>query len=188
LERKEVMSVRRIVLCVVGALAVSLLVGAPNAVAANDRAVGSAARLSAEAVLADGEVNYAIKGTGGPGVPDDWCINWNDGSHYFVFGCFQKYGDRIWVQDAYGDGYPVAIYWQNYIRDDLGNWVLHRWGECRNYLYAPNWGYCDKDFWEDQTYPNARGGQGSGIRLYPCIISGGYTGCLSNYKWLRNNE
>ncbi len=182
------MSVRRIALCLVGALTVSLLVGAPSAFATTDRAAGSTARLSAQVDAASGEVDYAVKAAGSPGLPYDQCISWNDGTHYFVTGCFQKHGDFIWVQDGEGDGYPVSIVWENYLRDADGNWRLYRDGECKNYLSAPNWGYCNKEFYEDQTSPNAIGGTGSGIRLYPCIISGGYTGCSSSYKWLRNNE
>lgn len=51
---------------------------------------------------------------------------------------------------------------------DGSAWRYYRYGDCINSLTAGHWGYRDKDFYENSTYPNAVGGQGSIIRLWAC--------------------
>ncbi len=96
--------------------------------------------------------------------------------------CFEPSGDKIWVLDHKADGKAAAGYWENYLRDSAGDWIIYRNGQCTNHLTAGNWGYCNYDFYED-TSSNADGGKGSGIRVYPCTE----TGPITSYTWVRNN-
>lgn len=101
-------------------------------------------------------------------------------SGYEVEICFQKYGDKIWVKNNSITNAQWGHY-SNWLRDNNSNWKFWRNGDCG--VDFIGWGYCDKDFYEDST-KNAKGGYGSGVRLYPC--DGDY-GCTSYYGWVRNN-
>jgi hypothetical protein len=99
-----------------------------------------------------------------------------------VLVCFQKYGDKIWVLDLDSDGHSAEGYWENYLWDG-SDWVFYRNGYCDDHLTTTQWGYCNKDIYEDSTNPNAYGGKGSGIRLYAC----GLDNCGTENVWIRNN-
>ncbi|MFF9607875.1 hypothetical protein ACF1GY_37465 [Streptomyces sp. NPDC014684] len=96
--------------------------------------------------------------------------------------CFEKYGDKIWIK-ATASRSDILAMWENYLRDSSGSWgdFPYREGSCENHLGSGRWGYCNKDFYEDSTDPNARGGQGSGIRLWACAAQ------CAGYVWIRNN-
>jgi hypothetical protein len=104
--------------------------------------------------------------------------------NYAAEVCFALYGDQIWVYDARGDGKAAIGQWSNYLRNAAGDWILYREGECRNSLGHGHWGLCNKEFYEDSTNPNAKGGHGSGLRLWACTAA---TMCNGDYTWVRNN-
>jgi hypothetical protein len=96
-------------------------------------------------------------------------------------GCFQKYGDQIWVKDGSGDFFGTYVKWENWLRNANLEWLRYRSGECVNELDAPNWGVCNKDFYEHSTAGNAYGGTGSRIRIRACVSAVGTDPCTS---WL----
>jgi hypothetical protein len=100
---------------------------------------------------------------------------------YHMEICFEKYGDKIWVnnEDLLSSEYG---HYSNWLRDSSGAWTFWRNGNC--IVDYNGWGYCNKDFYEDSSY-NVVGGQGSGVRLYPCDVEFGCTSSL--YGWVRNN-
>ena len=53
--------------------------------------------------------------------------------------CFEPSGDKIWVLDHKADGKAAAGYWENYLRDSAGDWIIYRNGQCTNHLTAGNW-------------------------------------------------
>jgi hypothetical protein len=155
------------------------LVAAASIVALASPAVAStpappAASMPAAVVSGDDGVAIAVAGTPG-GIYDSDCMTVTGG-----IACFQRYGDKVWVKHT-GSTAAAASY-ENYLWDG-GAWSLYRWGYCYNSLAAGKWGYCNKDFYEDQTNPNAYGSKGSGVRLYVCLSS-----CSAGYVWVRNNE
>jgi hypothetical protein len=189
--------VKRIAFCAVVAAAAIALVTGPTAVATPSHAasVGTqqwgriislppnlARQAPATAAAASYEEDTAVAGTPPSFDPND-CIGLEVSGHIVMGTCFQPYGDKIWVEDTYGDGYAAVASWVNYLRDASGNWDSYRSGSCTNSLTAGHWGVCNKDFYEDSTSPNAAGGQGSGIRLYPCTSNV----CTTDYAWIRNN-
>jgi hypothetical protein len=98
--------------------------------------------------------------------------------------CFQKNGDRLWVDDLSADGYSAMMYWENLLQRPDGYWQLHRYGRCYNRLGAGNgWALCDKDFWEDSSL-NALGGHGSLLYIYACEVA---QGCDSSALLVFNN-
>ncbi len=121
------------------------------------------------------EINDAVAGTPPAFDPNTDC---SSGEGTYV--CFQKDGDKIWVEDTAADGVSADGRWENYLWDG-SNWTLYRQGACLNKLSYGHWGYCDKDFYED-TSTNHYGSKGSGIRLYPCGAI-----CDADYQWIRNN-
>lgn len=96
--------------------------------------------------------------------------------------CFQKYGDVIWVYDRVDDIFISQAHWSLWLRNGQGEWTFHKWGRCKvPPQYVRVWVRCDRDFYEDSTYPNAKGGQGAGIRLY--ALDDNWFGPA----WIRNN-
>lgn len=91
--------------------------------------------------------------------------------------CFEKYGDKIWV--ASGNGSLVMAYWSNWLWNG-SSWQLYREGFCQT--KSVQFGVCNKDFYEDSTYPNAYGSRGSGIRLSLCA------GVCTPEIWIRNDQ
>jgi hypothetical protein len=114
----------------------------------------------------------------GHNPPDDCVRVVND----LAITCFQKYGDVIWVYDPYDDLWLAQAHWSLWLRDGQGEWTFHKWGRCKASPASVRvWVVCDRDFYEDSTYPNAKGGQGAGIRLY--AVDDDWSG----YRWIRNN-
>ena len=151
-------------------------IGVAVAAAASILALASPAAASMPSAAASGDDGIAIAVAGSPGgIYDSDCITATGG-----IACFQRYGDKIWVKHT-GSNLAAATY-ENYLWDG-NSWELYRWGHCWNTLAVGEWGYCNKDFYEDQTNPNAYGDKGSGIRLYVCLST-----CSSSYVWIRNNE
>ncbi len=98
--------------------------------------------------------------------------------------CFEPYGDKIWVYDKEADNAAAAGYWENYLRDSSGSWdysEIYRAGQCTNHLGAHHWGYCNYDFYEDNSL-NYYGGYGSGLRVYALTEYGP----KGDYVWVRN--
>jgi hypothetical protein len=144
-----------------------------GALAAGPATGASAAAPRAEPTIA-AETDYAVAATPSASVNDN-CVSYTG-----VKACFEKYGDKIWVLDTAPDGYRADGAWHN----DLWNgssWVDYRLGTCRNTLGSGRWGYCNKDFYEDDTL-NAKGGRGSAIMLWACD-----EGPCSADIWIRND-
>jgi hypothetical protein len=104
-------------------------------------------------------------------------------------GCFTRYGDVWAIQDSFGDTYQTFIYWENWIRDGA-SWRPYRYGECSNNLGAPNWGKCNKDYYESSS-TNFYGGTGSRIRFQVCRRQPWATTCnpgsINDAAWINNN-
>jgi hypothetical protein len=78
------------------------------------------------------------------------------------------------VDDTDADDNSAQLYWENWLENSSGNLVLYRYGRCYNRLGAANgWAACNKDFYEDSTYPNAADGMGSVIRFWACEVNEG---------------
>lgn len=100
-------------------------------------------------------------------------------------GCFQPYGDVIYIKDTSLDGYSVYVKWQNEIRNSSGTWHSYRNGKCTSDRGKGDWAKCDKDFYEASS-TNALGGKGSRIKLTACVASIGDDECATS-PWLSNN-
>jgi hypothetical protein len=112
------------------------------------------------AIAASEEIDTAVAGA------PDWSSEWGCDYVTGAEACFITYGDHIWVKDSAGDGLAASAYWENYLKNSSGDWVLYRYGRCENHLGAGKWGGCNKDFYEDGTSPNALGGKGSEICVW----------------------
>jgi hypothetical protein len=175
---------RRVVLVI--ALATTGVLFTVSPVSATQRSAVN--RTSVVEDVAD-ENNTAVYEPGGDGVSAGATCNeittggptaeWLAGQ-----ACYVPSVERIYVYDAWKDGHGVSAQWENYLRDPNGNWVLYRRGYCTNSLGEGNWGYCQKNFYQDDTYPNAVGGQGSGLRVYACINN---VVCNGTETWVRND-
>ncbi|MET8609807.1 hypothetical protein [Streptomyces misionensis] len=84
--------------------------------------------------------------------------------------CFQLYGDHFWVQADAGVSAPVGVYWENWLVTSSGGLSLYRHGRCEDYLGGLKESGCNKDFYEDNTYPNALGGRGSEICIWAEVL------------------
>ena len=119
---------------------------------------------------------------------DAWAPPITDSSGNEIFeACFVKFGDVLAVFDLNtqaGNGFGW-MQWQNDLKDANGNWKPYRHGECWLRTAPDVAGYCDKDFYENSTNPNALGGQGSRIGFKACSSDNRY-GCGS-LVWVTNN-
>ena len=62
--------------------------------------------------------------------------------------CYEKGGDSWWVQDQNSDDHASAgVYWMNHLNHTGGD--LYRHGYCMTSLGKGNWGYCNKNYYED---------------------------------------
>jgi hypothetical protein len=177
---------RRVVLVI--ALATTGVLFTVSPVSATER---SAANLTSVVADVADENNTAVYEPGGDGASADPNCNEIYGGEentntLWLAGqvCYVPSAERIYVYDAWKDGYAVSAQWENYLRDPNGNWVLYRRGHCTNSLGFGNWGYCQKNFYQDDTYPNAVGGQGSGLRIYACLAN---VVCNGTETWVRND-
>ncbi len=104
-------------------------------------------------------------------------------------GCFAKYGDSWRIQDSLADGDQTFIYWENWLWNG-SSWQPYRFGECSNNLGAPQWGACNKDYYESSS-TNYYGGKGSRIRFQTCRRDLINTACtpssISQAPWINNN-
>jgi hypothetical protein len=153
-------------------LSVALLDASPAAAAG----AGTSPTAGSVSTILSMEENTAVAGT-----PSGF--DYNTDCYYGPRAtvCFEKTGDKIWVEDVDPDGWAAVGYWQNFLRDSSGNWNNPwREGRCTNNLTYGHWGYCNKDFYEDTTY-NPYDGWGSGIRLWDCS-----RGCYGS-AWVRND-
>lgn len=135
--------------------------------AANSDTASAVAGVSAAAT----EYDQAV--LGGPVYSTGPCAESSAGE-----SCFQMYGDGIYLVANTSGAYAR---WSNYLWNG-SSWQLYRQGECAISVTG-TWGRCNKDFYEDSTYPNAYGSQGSGIRVAICSSSGS----CSAETWTRNN-
>jgi hypothetical protein len=125
-----------------------------------------------------------------PPVSMDVCMSGTkDGAEFnTALGCFKKHGDKIYVKDKAADGFSVYVKWQNQLRNSDGNWRLYREGRCTSTLGWDKWGVCDKNFYEHSTSPNAKGGQGSRVRIKTCMAIKHFPDDCTNWStWRLNN-
>lgn len=161
----------------IAAAAIGMLVAltaAPDAMAAAGSHSATAAATpqspgtaSANAA-SDNEVDTAKAGTPNFSTHPATCTTWDDSE-----ACFQPNGDYIWVKDLTSDGHAAYGQWTNALRDGYGMWYGYREGSCNNFLGYGKWGYCSKDFYENNTDPNAYGGEGSEICVWASTWNGG---------------
>lgn len=103
-------------------------------------------------------------------------------------GCFRPYGDVLYVQDSRANLSSPYLHWQNQLRGPNGSWTLYRAGKCWNMLDAPNWGICNKDFYEHSTV-RSDGGKGSQLRWRLCSpAAAGNDSCTAWTGWINNDQ
>ncbi|MFF7791581.1 hypothetical protein [Streptomyces sp. NPDC007991] len=104
-------------------------------------------------------------------------------------GCFTRYGDKWSIQDSLAEGDQTFIYWENWLWNG-SSWMPYRYGECSNNLGAPNWGACNKDYYESSS-TNYYKDQGSRVRFQTCRRDLLNTACtpsnISDAPWINNN-
>lgn len=104
-------------------------------------------------------------------------------------GCFTRYGDVWRIQDSLADGNQTFIYWENWLWNG-SSWQPYRSGWCNNNHGAPNWGQCNKDYYESSS-TNYYGDQGSRIRFQTCRRDLINTSCtpssIGSAPWINNN-
>jgi hypothetical protein len=117
---------------------------------------------------------------------------WNPRSLSFdkvAKGCFTISEDKWSIQDSLADGDQTFIYWENWLWNG-SSWKPYRYGECSNALGAPNWGACDKDYYESSS-TNYYNSKGSRIRFQTCrrdLVNTACTpGSISDAPWINNN-
>lgn len=108
-------------------------------------------------------------------------------------GCFTKNDDLWYIQDAFPDGSQTFVYWENWLWSGDGpgaQWKPYRYGECTNNLNAPNWGKCNKNYYESSS-TNFYGGKGSKIRFQTCRRVPADNVCnpvsIEDAPWINNN-
>ncbi|GIH08476.1 hypothetical protein Rhe02_65430 [Rhizocola hellebori] len=105
--------------------------------------------------------------------------NQSTGYRDTVDACFEKQGDVFTMLDiariSWGDPGNAWIQWTNELKDSGGTWRYYRSGEC--WLSGTmTEGHCDKNFYENTTSPNAKGGVGSRLIFKACHS---FYGCSS---------
>lgn len=119
------------------------------------------------AAAADEEYNKAVSRTNW-GAWDVCVDSGTVNGKTLAKACFKKHGDYFFVKDELADGDSVYVLWTNQLRTSSGGWATYREGRCEFYGGNPNWGQCNKDFYENTTYPNAFGTRGSRITIRAC--------------------
>ncbi|PZG01353.1 hypothetical protein C1I99_07560 [Micromonospora deserti] len=107
-----------------------------------------------------------------------------------MMACFEAYGDKWWVADTDIDGWSAATHWKNYLQDQNGNWLLAREGICINKSGGHTRAVCDKNYYENSTYPNGAFGQGSYLTWRACLYKSStnqWNGCSSWTTVLNSN-
>ena len=66
--------------------------------------------------------------------------------------CYERGGDKWWVQDRKDDSASAIVEWTN-IRNDR----VYRVGRCTNSRGAGTWAYCNKDYYEDSELEGRQG-------------------------------
>ncbi|MFI8090905.1 hypothetical protein ACIF9R_21720 [Streptomyces sp. NPDC086080] len=104
-------------------------------------------------------------------------------------GCFTRHGDKWTIQDSLAEGNQTFVYWENWLKNG-STWAPYRSGWCNNNLGAPNWGVCNKDYYESSS-TNYYGSEGSRIRFQTCRRDLINTVCtpsnISDAPWINNN-
>ncbi|MEV4628184.1 hypothetical protein AB0J90_18080 [Micromonospora sp. NPDC049523] len=108
----------------------------------------------------DPDVNLAQRAT--PGSEAKVCRSTPTSS---IQGCFQKYGDRWWINLSPGWD-QGTIEWSNELWGPNG-WEEYRDGTCIS--QSSGWAACNKDYYEDST---VRTGGYSGSRLTFRVCAG----------------
>lgn len=102
--------------------------------------------------------------------------------------CFEKYGDKWWVEDTAGDYHSATASWQNYLWDG-SNYRLYRQGSCVNKEKAGTWAVCNKDYFEFDSV-NTYGARGSILVWQACVYDSGtgdWYGCSTNTTGVDND-
>jgi hypothetical protein len=111
------------------------------------------------ALAAGHEIDYGVKG-GTPPASAYCAVPTDD-----VKVCFERSGDKWWVQDRKADGKSAIVEWANYRNNSL-----YRTGRCVNSHEAGSWAYCNKDYYENSTLQGYQGvwnrNAGHDIELY----------------------
>lgn len=66
--------------------------------------------------------------------------------------CYERGGDKWWVQDRKDDSKSAIVEWTN-IRNDR----VYRVGRCTNSQGANTWASCNKDYYEDSELEGRQG-------------------------------
>lgn len=98
--------------------------------------------LAAPAQAASYEWNTASAGSPPSGMT---CVSMTGAK-----ACFEKYGDKWWVEDTSADGHSATASWQNWLNTS-DRYYEYRTGSCVNKLGAGHWGVCNKDYYEDTS-------------------------------------
>ncbi|MFS8098096.1 hypothetical protein LFM09_13220 [Lentzea alba] len=111
------------------------------------------------ALAIEHELNYGTKGGTPPGAAV--CTDAKED----VRVCYERGGDKWWVQDRKADGKSAIVEWANY-----RNGSLYRYGRCVNSHEAGSWASCNKNYYEDSTLYGYQGvwnrSAGSTTELY----------------------
>lgn len=102
--------------------------------------------------------------------------------------CFEKNGDKWWVEDTKADGHSATASWTNYL-DDGNGYRSYRTGSCVNKLGSGEWGVCNKEYYESGS-TNTLGGKGSVLSWQACVYDsadGSWHGCSSSTGSVENN-
>jgi hypothetical protein len=98
------------------------------------------------ALAIDYEINYGTQGGTPPGsaVCADAKVD--------VRVCYERGGDKWWVQDRKADHKSAVVEWANY-----RNGSLYRYGRCVNSHEAGSWATCNKNYYEDSSLRGLQG-------------------------------
>lgn len=79
--------------------------------------------------------------------------------------CYERGGDKWWVQDRKADHKSAIVEWANYRNNSL-----YRTGRCVNSHEAGSWASCNKNYYEDSTLQGYQGlwnrSAGDDVELY----------------------
>ncbi|MEJ3747443.1 hypothetical protein WEI85_29670 [Actinomycetes bacterium KLBMP 9797] len=85
-------------------------------------------------------------------------------AHQGATACFEKYGDKLWINNSDLDPRHTRNEWENWLWSG-SEWILYRWGECLD--NGVGWYVCNKDFYENSSV-NYLGEKGSHIFWRAC--------------------
>jgi hypothetical protein len=147
-------------------------VSTPSAASASTPSASTPSAVAVAASASAYEWDTAVAAGSPPSFSSSDCVSMTG-----VKACFEKHGDKWWVEDTKSDGHSATASWYNLLGVDI---VTYRSGSCVNKLGTGKWGVCNKDYYE-MTTPNpidSRGG--SYLDWEACIYdsaAGTWHGC-----------